>query len=240
MLMMDKYIRVARIYPAILGVLPSFVLLAMCMGKWFPQYQELAGNLKWMLGLTCGTVAASMAVGYLVRELFKETSKVLFQYPLFKRDETEMPTTKMLLWQNKAISDAYHKEIAAKIEAEFGIKLPTREEEQINLDEAKKIVADAVCQIRQNCRGDEILRQYNIEFGFCRNYLGASVWSCLFIVVAMVINAFYGWWPWLVLVGGIVLQLVLMVACYMMLEIRGWAYARCLYATFTGKSLNKE
>ena len=119
MLMMDKYIRVARIYPAILGVLPTFVLLAMCMGKWFPQYQELAGNLKWMLGLTCGTVAASMAVGYLVRELFKETSKVLFQYPLFKRDETEMPTTKMLLWQYKAISDAYHKEIAAKIEAEF-------------------------------------------------------------------------------------------------------------------------
>ena len=26
-------------------------------------------------------------------------------------------------------------------------------------------------------------------------------------------------------------------ATYMMLEIRGWAYARCLYATFTGKTL---
>lgn len=238
--MMDKYIRVARIYPAILGVLPTFILLAMCMGKWFPQYQTLAGNLKWILGLTCGTIAASMAVGYLVREIFKETSKVLFQYPLFKRDEIDMPTTKMLQWQNKAISDAYHKEIAAKVKTVFGIKLPTREEEQINLDEAKKTIVDAVSQIKQNCRGDEILRQYNIEFGFCRNYLGASVWSCLLIVVAMVINAFYGWLPWLVLAGMLALQLLLMLGCYLMLETRGWAYARCLYGTFTGKSLNSE
>lgn len=234
---MDKYIRVARIYPAILGVLPTFVLLAICMGKWFPQYQLLIGNLKWMLGLACGTVAASMAVGYLVRELFKETSKWLFQYTLFKKDETDMPTTRILLWKNKAISPAYHNEIAAKVKATFDIELPTEQEERADLDEAKKIIVDAVSQIKQYCRGDEILRQYNIEFGFCRNYLGASVWSCLFIVVIMVVNAFYGWWPWLVLAGMLALQLLVMLGCYFTLETRGWEYAKCLFATFTGKNV---
>lgn len=29
--MMDKYIREARVYPAILGMLPTCILLAMCM-----------------------------------------------------------------------------------------------------------------------------------------------------------------------------------------------------------------
>lgn len=233
--MMDKYIRVARVYPAVLGMLPTCILLAMCMREWFPQYQALIGNLQWVLYLIGGTALVSMAVGYLVSEVFKETSKWLFQYPMFKQDETEMPTTKMLLWQNTAISPAYHKEIAAKVKTTFGIKLPTKEDEQADLNMAKKTIADAVCQIRQNCRGDEILRQYNIEFGFCRNYLGASVWSILFILGIGVTNIFYGWLPWWTIVVAIVLQVLLMAGSYMLLEVRGWAYAKYLFATFTGK-----
>lgn len=233
--MMDKYIRVARVYPAVLGMLPTCILLAMCLGKWFPQYQALVGNVKWVLCLIGGTALVSMAVGYLVRELFKETSKWLFQYPLFKKDETEMPTTRMLLWQNAVISPAYHKKIAAKVKSTFGIKLPTIEEEQADLSLAKKTIADAVYQIRQNCRGDEILRQYNIEFGFCRNYLGASVWSILLIIGIGVTNIFCGWLSWWAIVVALVLQVLLMVGCYGLLETRGWAYAKYLFATFMGK-----
>lgn len=235
--MMDKYIRVARIYPAVLGMLPICMLLAMCMGEWFLQYQALAGNVEWFLYMIGGTALVSMAVGYLVREVFKETSKWLFQYPLFKKDETEMPTTRMLLWQNGAISPAYHKEIASKVKATFGIKLPTPEEEQADLGMSKKTIADAVYQIRQNCRGDKILRQYNIEFGFCRNYLGASVWSVLFIISMGVANLFCGWLPWWLIVVILILQVLLMVGCYLLLETRGVTYAKYLFATFTGKTI---
>lgn len=233
--MIDKYIRVARIYPAVLGMLPTCILLAMCMGEWVPQYVTLAGNVKWLLCLIGGTALVSMAVGYLVRELFKETSKLLFQYPMFKKDETEMPTTKMLLWQNTAISSAYHKELAVKVKTTFGIKLPTKEDEKADLDMAKKTIADAVCLIRQNCRGDMILMQYNIEFGFCRNYLGASVWSILLIISIGIANIFCDWLSWWVIVGMLIIQVLLMVACYMLLETRGWTYAKYLFATFVGK-----
>ena len=178
---MDKYIREARVYPAILGMLPTCILLAMCMREWFLQCQVLLGNVKWVLCLIGGTALASMAVGYLVRELFKETSKWLFQYPLFKKDETDMPTTKLLLWQNSAISTMYHNEISVKVKDKFGIELPTFEEEQVNLDMAKKTIVDVVSQIKQYCRDDRILKQYNIEFGFCRNYLGAGVWYFVYI-----------------------------------------------------------
>ena len=49
---------------------------------------------------------------------------------MFKKDETEMPTTMLLLWQNAVISPPYHKVIAAKVKATFGMKLPTIEEER--------------------------------------------------------------------------------------------------------------
>lgn len=232
---MDKYTRVARVYPAVIGMLPICILLAMCVDVWFPQYQVLVGNVRWVLYLTCGTALVSLAIGYLVRELFRETSKWLFQYPLFKRDETEMPTTKMLLWQNDVISPAYHKKIAAKVKAMFSIKLPTREEEQTNLVLAKRTIADAVSQIRQHSRGDMILRQYNMEFGFCRNYLGAGVWSIILILGLCMTNYYCGWLNWWALGIALVLQVLLMIGCYKILDARGWTYAKYLYATFMGK-----
>lgn len=233
--MMDKYIRVARVYPAVLGMLPPCILLTMCMGEWFSQYQALVGNVKWVLCLIGGTVLVSMAVGYVIREIVKETSKWLFQYRLFKMDETEMPTTKMLLWQNAAISPDYHKVIAAKVKATFGIQLPTRVEEKTDPYMAKKIITEVVNQIRQYCRGDEILRQYNIEFGFCRNYLGASVWSILFIFIMGIANIFCGWLSWWALAIALILQVLLMRGCYLLLKTRGRVYAKYLFATFTGK-----
>ena len=151
-----------------------------------------------------------------------------------KKDETEMPTTQMLLWQNEIISPEYHNEIAAKVKETFGRKLPTRKEEEADHGLSKMRIVEIVSQIRQNCRGDEILRQYNIEFGFCRNYLGASVWSILFLISIGVTNIFYAWLPWWTIVVALVLQMLLMTGSYMLLEVRGWAYAKYLFATFTG------
>ena len=236
---MDKYIRVARVYPAILGMLPTCILLAMCMGEWFPQFQELVGKVKWVLCLIGGTALVSMAVGYLVSEIFKETAKWLFQNTLFKNDETEMPTTQMLLWKNAAISPAYHKQIAAKVKVVFGIKLPTQEEEQANLFLAKRTIVDVVSQIRQLSRDDMILRQYNMEFGFCRNYLGAGVWSIILIISLSIANIFCGWLSWWAIVIALLIQFLLMVGCYLLLENRGWTYARALFATFTSMNNKK-
>ena len=119
--------------------------------------------------------------------------------------------------------------LTGKSEAELA------EEEQADIDMAKKTIVEVVYLIRQNCRGDEILRQYNIEFGFCRNYLGASVWSILFITSICIVNIFYEWLPWWTIIIAFVAQVLLMVGCYFILEARGWAYAKYLFATFIGK-----
>ena len=239
MRIMDKYIRISRVYPAVLGMLPTCILLAMCMDDWFPQYQALAGNVKWVLYLIGGTALVSMSVGYLVSEIFKETGKWLFQYTRFKKDETEMPTTKMLLWQNAIISPEYHRKIATMVKDKFGIKLSSQKEEKADIGIAKTRITEAVSQIRQNCRGDKILRQYNIEFGFCRNFLGASVWSMLSMTGLGIANFFCGWLSWWTILVALMIQLMLMVGSYLLLETRGWSYARYLFATFTGVNNKK-
>lgn len=64
------------------------------------------------------------ALAYWVRQLFIDASKRLFQFRLFKEDETEMPTTKLLLWSSDVRkSEADIKRIAEKIKTDFGIQL---------------------------------------------------------------------------------------------------------------------
>jgi hypothetical protein len=113
----------------------------------------------------------------------------LFQFRLFKEDETEMPTTKLLLWSSaERKSEADIKQIAAKVEADFGIRLLSKDEEIANPSEAKRAIVDAVGKIREVTRKNENLQQYNRKYGFCRNYLGACVYAIGAIIFALVVN----------------------------------------------------
>lgn len=235
---MDRYLRVARLYPAVIGMLPTCVLLALCIDKWFPVYENYAGNLQAMLGLIGGTVLVSVAVGYMMREVFKSTSKILFQYPLFKFEEIEMPTTHGLLWSKGLISESYHQQIADKVEKLFGIHLPTKDEELLNLQEAKLAIANAVQQMREYTRGERFLKQYNYEYGFCRNYLGAGVWSLFFIFVIGVANAFLGWIPMSLVVAFFFGQMLLMLLFFYLLKWRAREYAKYLFTSFTTKNID--
>ena len=56
------------------------------------------------------------------------------------------------------------------------------------------------------------------------------------IISIGVANILYGWLPWWTIVVALVLQVLLMAGSYMLLETRGWAYAKYLFATFTGNN----
>ena len=42
------------------------------------------------------------AIGFFVRSLFRDASKMIFQFPMFKEDETDMPTSKPLIQRKVA------------------------------------------------------------------------------------------------------------------------------------------
>lgn len=62
-----------------------------------------------------------------------------------------------------------------KINADFKLVLKNEAEQLENEIEARKEIANAVQLIRNVTRDDKILLQYNIQFGFLRNFMGGMI-----------------------------------------------------------------
>lgn len=175
---MNKYEKEARVYPAIVGMIIPIILTTLYVTSFIPDTLDVWKSIIAKIGLFIPVALIYGALAYWVRQLFIDASKQLFQFRLFKEDETEMPTTKLLLWSSaERKSEADIKQIAAKVEADFGIRLLSKDEEIANPSEAKRAIVDAVGKIREVTRKNENLQQYNRKYGFCRNYLGACVYA---------------------------------------------------------------
>lgn len=176
------------------------------------------------------------AIGYWAKELFRSTGKALFQFSFFKEDETYMPSTEMLLWSTTMLSKKEKKRFHDKVFERFKIKLLTPTQEKSNQQEARLLIAEAIRKIRNITRDDNILLQYNIEYGFCRNFLGASLYSILFLIACVIISYFKfidcSSFPFLVL---LVIQVILSSLSFVFLKQQARAYARQLISLYMSK-----
>ena len=163
---MNKYEKEARVYPAIAGMIIPIILTTLYVTSFIPKSLDIWESIIAKIGLFIPVALIYGALAYWVRQLFIDASKRLFQFRLFKEDETEMPTTKLLLWSSDVRkSEADIKRIAEKIKTDFGIQLLSKDEEIANLSEAKRTIVDAVGKIREVTRNNENLQQYNRKYG---------------------------------------------------------------------------
>ena len=229
---MDEYTKYARVYSSISGMFLPFVMTVVIGWKYIPFASSIIGKIVSIIGIFISSALLYAALGYALREMFRSISKWLFQFPLFKEDETEMPTTQILLWRIHEMSKEDHRNISDKISEKFGIHLYCEKDEGKNLKEAKRLIVDAVRNIRQATRKDPILLQYNYEFGFCRNYLGASVVAMLLLIIEGTLSIMLKLLPiWLIVLMWF-LQILLLTIAFISLKHRGRAYARQLFTAF--------
>ena len=238
---MDKYEKEARVYPAIAGMIIPIILTALYVISYIPDTLNVWENIIATIGLFIPVALIYGAIAYWIRQLFIDASKQLFQFPLFKQDETEMPTTKLLLWSSdKRKSEAEIKQIAAKVKRDFGIQLFSKDEELANPAEAKRAIADAVGKIREVTRENENLQQYNRKYGFCRNYLGACVYAIAAILFALIINLLLEMPYTNILLVALVVQVLLAGIDYWSYRYKAYDYARAMYnAYMTSEMINK-
>ncbi len=229
---MDKYTRYARVYPSIVGMILPFVLTFITGSTFLPLLTNAFGRIISIISVFISSAIVYAALGYSLREMFRSISKWLFQFPLFKEDETEMPTTKLLLWKNHAIANEYHNNISRKVAEQFNIHLKSKDEEAADIVEAKLIIVNAVQNMRQITRDDAILLQYNYEFGFCRNYLGASVIAFAILLVLAILTYHLNLLPIWLSFSFCFLQLTFSLLAFISLKYRGKAYARQLLTAF--------
>lgn len=231
---MDLYEKQARVYPAIAGTIIPLILTTAFVSSYISTELTFWQLLLARIGTVIPIALVYGAIAYWIRQQFIDTSKLLFQHILFKRDETEMPTTKMLLWSSSSRKSSQDiKVIARKIKKDFNIVLLSEEQERENPMEAKKTIVDAVGKIREVTRDNENLQQYNRKFGFCRNYLGACVYSIGFILLALVLNCVLNLGFTTKIISALIVQLLFGTLIFLTLKFKGDEYAKALFNAYT-------
>jgi hypothetical protein len=157
----DPYSRQARLYPALLTILPATVTVL----AWFPNL-SLAS-----IGGVLVTLAGSCGLLFLLADTARTRGKEI--EPKLLRLWGGWPTTIWLRYSDahlpRLVKDRYHAFLSER--ANSG-KLPTADEEKKDPSAADEVYDAAVFWLREQTRGDPLVEKENATYGFRRNLLG--------------------------------------------------------------------
>jgi hypothetical protein len=198
----DKYVRVARVYPALIVGSPVVIAAAATM-------PTLPSHTITSHAVTVSVLLAFLyAMTHVVRAAGRKIEEALWD------SWGGPPSTRMMLWSDATMSDQWKENAHATVGAALSISLHSKRKEPHNLGDARKLIADAFAQVKTILdleKPDGKHQVHNIEYGFARNLLGAS--SPIGVVIALLAAAWCGaflfieqsWWP----VAGIAVCLIL-------------------------------
>lgn len=225
---MNTYYLRARLFPSVITIIPFFIATNSIVVKNYDE--ELSAILEVLPILT--SLGISLALIFLLTQINRILSKEIFQRFYFK-EETNMPTTNFLLWEDDTFEEQIKKLIYEKIHSKYDITLMLPDEEIQDEGSARKRIVAAVSQIRNGLRSNELLFQHNIEYGFFRNLLGGSVIAFMF---SLAIIAYSHWHSNENLFTiGIFLSIIYLLPILLskkILSIFGKNYAKILYEQF--------
>lgn len=184
--MVNPYFIRARLFPTILTAVPLLVLVNTLFSTYYYEpFKKIFDVLPILasLGLSAALIFLSVQINRII-------SKELFQKIYFKQ-ESKMPTTNQLLWSDNSFDRTIKIKIRDKIQTQYGIILLNEQQEQLDEKTSRNQIVTAVSQIRNSLRGNELLFQHNIEYGFFRNIIGGSLIAsicCFFIIILACIN----------------------------------------------------
>lgn len=196
----------ARYLPTLLTVPPLCLFMYQIL-NYFDF--DVFYNNGWVLKFTYYTGLLS-ASSYLMLLFNRNVSKTLFE-------RGNLMTTTMLSNFNNDIDPNTKQKIKSKVKYLYDLDVPSLEFEKTDKKNADKQNAIIVSQIRNSLRGNHILFQRNIEYGFSRNLRGGSVISLLISLILIVftrLNSDYIFLK-LSLLSMIIYLIVFAIASYM-------------------------
>lgn len=156
----NEYSLKARVFPAIITVLPVIILKHFVIEKYF--------NVS--LGqVVFGDITIAIVLIYLFSQINRYISKFFFE------NKKDFPTVRSLLPMSWDLSDEYRNNIAVKVKKDFNLSLPMSTEEDFNINETKRRIWEIIKSMMAKVKDGNLLLQHNIEYGFWRNLIGGSV-----------------------------------------------------------------
>lgn len=223
-----NYYLSARFFPAVLTSFPMLIFINKVIVM---RYAEALQNIYQVLPLVAH-LGLSAAVIFLLVQVNRLVAKEIFQRYYFK-EELFMPTTTYLLNKSTFFAAPIKTKIRDKIAGSFGITLPDNIAEQQDEETARKIIANAVSQVRVVLKGNDMLLQHNIEYGFWRNLIGGSLIAFVFSI-ALAVYGMSSHAPQLTIFGSILSIIYFLPVLFSRFIISryGKYYAKILYEQF--------
>jgi hypothetical protein len=161
----DKYTLRARVFPAVLGVIPFALVL-----KFVPIEPVL---LKVVTAGIFSSALVYVSTQFIIRIPAKMFEDWLFSNGLY------MPTTNFLLYKDFEYQDQFKDNIRSQIQRDFGITLSSKEEETIDEVTARRKIKDATKLMINKVKGGYLLLKHNYEYGFSRNLWSSSIFGLI-------------------------------------------------------------
>lgn len=172
--MADEYDRRARVYPALLAVLP-LSLMGLIFGL---------TDAEWWKGVA--GVATASGFWVFAAQIGRHPGKKL--EPSLWQTWGGAPTTSMLR-HREAQNPVRLKRLHERVMTATGLPLPTAEEEKANPHAGDAVYEAAVAELIEQTRGDPLLLKENINYGFRRNMLGLRPWAIAVCALAVGVTA---------------------------------------------------
>lgn len=171
----DPYDRQARLWPALLALLPPIVTVGTIYG---PRVSALT-NIATLL-VACGGL-------YLLAQVSRERGKAL-ENALFE-EWGGKPTTQLLRHRDMTIETVTKSRYHAFLSKKLGQPLPNADQESANPKAADDTYQSAVRWLLNHTRDTsrfDLLFKENIAYGFRRNALGLKPFALLFAVGSVI------------------------------------------------------
>jgi hypothetical protein len=157
----NSYERKARLWPALLTLLPAIVLASTL----YAPFASLAANAV-SLAISCGAL-------YLLANIAREYGKRL--EPKLFESWGGTPSTQILRHRNNHFGATIKGNFHAFLASKLGVAFPDAEVEMANTDQADDVYRSAVTWLLSQTRDTktfDLLYRENISYGFRRNALG--------------------------------------------------------------------
>jgi hypothetical protein len=175
----DSYNRQARLYPALLVLLPPLLLLL----AWFPALENI-GHLLITIAVACGLL-------FLLADFARTRGKKL--EPILLKEWGGWPTTIWLRHSDSHLSAEVTRRYHAFLSRQPAIGvLPTQEDERLDPRRSDERYAASVVWLKEQCRGNAfpLVEKENATYGFRRNLLGLKSIGLVVCVATLLVPLF--------------------------------------------------
>lgn len=218
-----KYQLIARFFPSIIAAIPALLFQYFFLNPEIENFVQYMGSLKFV-----GDITISIVILY----FFSQTNRLIAK-SFFEKSETFLPTTDFLFFSNSEYSPDYKALIYNKIQDEFSLQLPSKEEQIADEINSRKRISEAISLVRKKVGSGTLLLQHNIEYGFWRNLIGGAIIASIFSIIDIYFAlAHYNYEILILSAALLVIYLILLIFHNSILGKIAKLYARVLFQEY--------